>query len=153
MYCGQILFYYGYDISVMGLFGGKKEEYCAVCNKRTPRTSKPKKEWNIKGQLCAKCFVDFMKKPVAKKKSDDVCVACGAEPGGLNLWKPKKEWQLQGWLCEPCLHEWEKSDNELKKNCIVCNTKLGFFPRYAKKEWNLKGYLCKNCWNAQESKV
>ncbi len=136
----------------MGLFGGKKEQYCSVCNKRTPNTSKPKKEWNIKGQLCAKCFVDYMKKPIPKK-TDDVCVACGAEPGGLYLWKPKKEWDLKGWLCEPCFNEWQKSDNELKKNCIVCNTKLGFMPRHAKKEWNLKGYLCKNCWNIQESKI
>ena len=139
-------------LDVMGLFGGKKEEYCAICNKRTPNTSKPKKEWNVKGRLCAKCFVDYMKKPIPKK-TDDVCVACGTEPGGLYLWKPKKEWDLKGWLCEPCFNEWQKSDNELKKNCIVCNTKLGFMPRHAKKEWNLKGYLCKNCWNVQESKT
>lgn len=138
----------------MDFFGSKKEEYCAVCKKRTPRTSKPKKEWNVKGQVCANCYVDLMKKPVAKKtNSDDMCVACGDEPGGLNLWRPKKEWELKGWLCEPCFNEWEKSDNELKKNCIVCNAKLGFMPRRAKKVWNLKGYLCKNCWSLQDSKT
>jgi hypothetical protein len=131
----------------MRLFGGKKEKYCSVCNKRTPNTSKPKKEWNLEGQLCAKCFVDYMKKPIPKKKTDDVCVACGAEPGGLYLWKPNKEWDLKGWLCEPCFNERQKSEDELKQNCVLCNARLGFMPRRAKKEWNLKGYLCKNCWN------
>jgi hypothetical protein len=139
---------------MMGLFGSKKDEFCAICKKSATSTSKPKKEWNIQGQLCADCYVDLMKKPVAKKTNDDdKCIACGDEPGGLNLWKPKKEWGLKGWLCEPCFNEWEKSDGELKKNCIVCNVKLGFITRRAKKEWNLKGYLCKRCWTIQESRT
>jgi len=138
----------------MGLFGNKKKEFCTICKKGISRKSKPKKEWNIKGPLCANCYVDLMKKPFEKKKdNDDKCVSCGAEPGGLYLWKPKKEWEIRGWLCEPCFNEKEKADNELKKNCIVCNTQLGFITRRPKKDWNLKGYLCKNCWNLQESKT
>jgi hypothetical protein len=138
---------------MMGLFS-KKKEFCTVCKKGISRKSTPKKEWNIKGPLCADCYVDLMKKPHGKKKdSDDKCVACGEEPGGLNLWKPKKEWEIRGWLCEPCFNEREKADNELKKNCLVCGAKLGFIARRPKKEWNMKGYLCKNCWNLQESKT
>jgi len=129
----------------MKLFSSKKE-FCSICKKNISRSSKPKKEWNIKGPLCANCYVDLMKtQPEKKKESDDKCILCGAEPGELNLWKPKKEWGIKGWLCEPCLHEKERVDNELKKNCIICNSKLGFIKYRSKKEWNLKGYLCKNC--------
>jgi hypothetical protein len=132
---------------MMGLFSSKKKEFCTVCKKSISRASKPKKGWNVKGPLCANCYVDLMKtQHERKKENDDKCVLCGAEPGGLNLWKPKKEWEIKGWLCEPCLNEKEKVDNELKKNCIICNTKLGFIKHRSKKEWNLKGYLCKNCW-------
>ena len=137
----------------MGLFGSKKNQICTNCKKEASNTSKPKKEWNLKGVVCAKCYVDLMKKPHEKKKNpDDLCVLCGAEPGGLYLWKPKKQWNLKGWLCEPCYNEREKSDKELKKNCALCNTKLGFIAHHAKKEWNIEGYVCKNCWNIQESK-
>lgn len=137
----------------MGLFS-KKNEFCTICKKEISRSSKPKKEWNLKGVLCAQCFVNCMKKPYEKKKNpDDACVICGAEPGGLYLWKPKKSWDMRGWLCEPCYNEKEKADNELKQNCVLCNAKLGFFPRHSKKEWNLSGYLCKDCWNLQESKT
>lgn len=95
-----------------------------------------------------------MKKPHPKPKNpDDQCTICGAEPGGLYLWKPKKEWDIKGWLCEPCFNGKEKEDSELKKNCILCNAKLGFIARHAKKEWNVKGYICKNCWKIQESKA
>lgn len=138
----------------MGLFGAKRGESCTMCKKNTASTSKPKKEWGIQGRLCANCYVEMMKKPHPKKTNeDDKCVACGDEPGGLNLWRPKKEWDLKGWLCEPCFNEWVRSDNELKKNCILCNAKLGFFPRHAKKEWNLGGYLCKSCWGVQDAKA
>lgn len=131
----------------MGLFSSKNKEYCTVCKKSISRTSKPKKEWDVKGPLCVDCYVNLMKtQPEKKKESNDKCVLCGAEPGGLNLWKPKKEWEIKGWLCESCLNEKEMVDNELKKNCIICNAKLGFIKHRAKKEWNLKGFLCKNCW-------
>lgn len=137
----------------MGLFSNKKE-FCAICKSAVSRTSKPKKEWNVKGPLCASCYVDLMKKSHGRENNiDDMCVTCGAEPGGLYLLKPKKEWNLKGWLCEPCFNEREKVENELKKNCILCNAKLGFIVRHPKKEWNIGGYLCKNCWNLQESKT
>jgi hypothetical protein len=135
----------------MRLFNNKKKNSCTICKKEISRTSKPKKEWDVEGPLCANCYVDLMKKPI-KKKNEDICVICGAEPGGLNLWKPKKEWGITGWLCEICLDEREKSDNELKKNCILCNIKLGFITHRAKKEWNIDGYLCKKCYSFQESK-
>jgi len=132
----------------------KKKDFCTICKKETSRKSKPKKEWNVEGPMCSNCYVDFMKKPFEKKsKNEDKCVECGAEPGGLNLWKPKKEWGITGWLCEPCLKEREKSDKELKKNCATCNAKLGFITNYPKQEWGIKGYLCKNCWKIQESKT
>ena len=138
----------------MGLFGSKKSQSCAVCKKESSSTSKPKKEWNLKGVVCTDCFVKLMKKPHPKiTNPDDKCVSCGAEPGGLYLWKPKKEWELKGWLCEPCYNEREKADNESKKNCVLCNAKLGFVARRAKKEWNVKGYICKECWKIQESKL
>ena len=128
------------------LFGSKKKEFCTICKKGVSHTSKPKKNWNVNGPLCANCYVDLMKTQPEKKKDDDTCILCGAEPGGLNLWKPKKEWEIKGFLCEPCLKEKERVDNELKQNCILCNAKLGFIKHRSKKEWNLKGYLCKNCW-------
>jgi hypothetical protein len=139
---------------MMGLFGSKKKDFCTICKKEITHKSKPKKEWDVEGPLCANCYVDFMKKPVLKKKeNEDKCVACGAEPGGLYLWKPKKEWGITGWLCEPCLKEREKSDDELKKNCILCNATLGFITRRPKKEWNIQGYLCKNCYTLKESQT
>ena len=139
----------------MGLFStSKKKEFCTVCKKGISRKSNPKKDWNIKGPLCANCYVDLMKVNFDKKKdNDNKCVLCGAEPGTFNLWKPKKEWEIKGWLCESCFNEKEKADNELKKKCSVCYTKLGFFVHRPKKEWNITGYLCKNCWNLQESKT
>ncbi|MGC1426106.1 MAG: hypothetical protein WA833_05325, partial [Nitrosotalea sp.] len=61
----------------MGLFGSKKNQVCTNCKKEVSSTSKPKKEWNLKGVVCAKCYVDLMKKPHEKKKNpDDMCILC-----------------------------------------------------------------------------
>jgi hypothetical protein len=141
--------------NTVGLFSNnKKKEFCTVCKKGISRKSNPKKNWNVKGPLCANCYVDLMKENFEKKKdNDNKCVLCGSEPGTLNLWKPKKEWGIKGWLCEPCLNEREKADNELKKKCSMCDAKLGFFVRRPKQEWGVAGYLCKNCWNLQESQT
>ena len=59
----------------LGLFS-RKPTYCAVCNKQITHKHKPKREWNVKGPLCADCHVDKTKE-FYEAKVRQPCIVCG----------------------------------------------------------------------------
>ena len=128
----------------------RKPVFCAICKKQVSHKHKPKKEWQIKGTLCADCHMDKTKEyfeGTFKQK----CVTCGVTKKIHDLWEPRWQWDMEGFLCKKCFDEKEKDFNSKKEFCSVCGAKLSFFRYNPKSKWKLEGQLCRDCWDSKKS--
>ncbi len=129
----------------------QKPSFCTICKKQLTHKHKPKKEWNVKGPLCADCHLDKMKEHyegTIKQK----CISCGVTKKITDLWEPRWQWDMEGLLCKNCFDQKEKDFNTKKEFCSICGAKLNFFRFNAKSKWKLEGQLCRTCWNSQKTK-
>lgn len=134
----------------MGLFS-KKTEYCAVCNKELVHKHKPKREWDVKGKLCANCHLDKSKE-FYEAKIRQPCKICSTTQKISELWEPRWQWDMNGLLCKQCFDN-KESEHTAKKNfCTMCNGKMGLIRYNAKPKWKIQGQLCRTCWDEQKSK-
>jgi len=132
------------------LIFSNKPTFCTICKKELKHKHKPKKEWQIKGPLCADCHMDKMKE-FYEAGQKQKCVSCGIQKQISDLWEPRWQWDMNGLLCKNCFDKKETVFNKEKDFCTLCGEKLRFFRYNPKSNWNMTGQLCKNCWDSQKT--
>lgn len=135
----------------MGLFS-KKPAYCAVCNKLLKHKHKPKKEWNIKGQLCGECHFEKSKE-FYEGKVRQPCIVCGTTRKITDLWEPRWQWDMEGLLCKQCFDKKETDHKEKKNFCALCGAKIGLIRYNPKGNWKIEGQLCRKCWDNKKAEM
>ncbi|NIP62781.1 MAG: hypothetical protein GWN01_06660 [Nitrosopumilaceae archaeon] len=135
----------------MKLFN-RKPSFCAICNKQLKHKHKPKKEWDIQGDLCGDCHLRKMQEFYEGSMRQN-CVHCGINKKISDLWEPRWQWDMEGLLCKTCFDKKEEDFKYKKEYCSQCGTKLGFIRYNPKPKWMMDGQLCKNCWDSHKAKM
>jgi hypothetical protein len=135
----------------MGLFS-KKLTYCAICNKELTHKHKPKREWNVKGDLCGNCHFDKSKE-YYEGKTRQPCVICGTIKIISELWEPRWQWDMEGLLCKGCFDIKEEEFGARKNFCALCGIKMGFIRHNPKSKWKIEGQLCRKCWDQKKEEI
>ena len=135
----------------MGLFS-RKPTFCANCNKQITHKHKPKREWNVKGPLCADCHVDKTKE-FYEAKVRQPCVGCGTTRKISDLWEPRWQWDMEGLLCKECFDKKEASHSKEKNFCSICGIKIGLIRYNPKPKWKIDGQLCRKCWDQKKAEI
>jgi len=110
----------------MGLFS-RKPAYCTICKIEITHKHKPKREWNVKGPLCANCHVDKTKE-FYEATIRQPCVICGTTKIISDLWEPRWQWDMDGLLCKDCFDKKRRRPRQKEKLLCVMWCKAGIIP-------------------------